>query len=152
MTLSTIFKLYCWKKLEFPETTTGLFQVTDKLYHIMLYGVHLAWTGFELTTLVVIVTDCIGSCKSNYHMIKTTTVSFNLQGHLHMHNDTKPYSCFCGSTFTLKGKSEMWRRRSWFWSYGSWIYHYLCNQCLPPITLWVWIMLMARCTRYNIMW
>ena len=32
------------------------------------------WAGFELTTLVVIGTDCIGSCKSNYHMI-TTTVS-----------------------------------------------------------------------------
>jgi hypothetical protein len=26
-------------------------------------------TGFELTTLMVIVTDCTGSCKSNYHMI-----------------------------------------------------------------------------------
>ena len=32
-----------------------------------------AWTGFELTTLVVIGTDCIGSCKSNYHTIKTST-------------------------------------------------------------------------------
>ena len=30
------------------------------------------WTRFGLTTLVVIVTDCIGSCKSNYHMITTT--------------------------------------------------------------------------------
>ena len=29
--------------------------------------------GFELTTLVVIGTDCIGSCKSNYHAITTTT-------------------------------------------------------------------------------
>jgi hypothetical protein len=28
--------------------------------------------GFELTTLVVIGTDCIGSCKSNYHTIITT--------------------------------------------------------------------------------
>ena len=27
--------------------------------------------GFELTTLVVIGTDCIGSCKSNYHAITT---------------------------------------------------------------------------------
>ena len=29
--------------------------------------------GFELTTLVVIGTDCIGSCDSNYHTITTTT-------------------------------------------------------------------------------
>jgi len=41
---------------------------------------------------------------------------------------------------------------SWSWSYGSWIYNYLCNQCLSPLKLWVWIPLMARCTRYNIMW
>ena len=27
----------------------------------------------ELTTLVVVDTDCIGSCKSNYHKITTTT-------------------------------------------------------------------------------
>jgi hypothetical protein len=26
---------------------------------------------------------------------------------------------------------------SWLWSYGSWIYNYLCNQCLSPLTLWV---------------
>ena len=31
--------------------------------------------GFEFTTLVVIGTDCIGSCKSNYNTIKTTTVT-----------------------------------------------------------------------------
>ena len=31
------------------------------------------WAGFKLTTLVVIGTDCIGSCKSNYHTITTTT-------------------------------------------------------------------------------
>jgi hypothetical protein len=31
-----------------------------------VYRVHLAWAGFELTTLVVIGTDCIGGYKSNY--------------------------------------------------------------------------------------
>ena len=29
----------------------------------------------------------------------------------------------------------------WPWSYGSWIYNYLCNQCLSPLTLWVRIQL-----------
>ena len=38
------------------------------------------------------------------------------------------------------------------WSDGYWIYSYLCNQCLSPLKLRVWIPLMARCTRYNIMW
>ena len=32
------------------------------------------WTGFDLTTLVVIGTDCTGSCKSNYHTITTTMI------------------------------------------------------------------------------
>jgi hypothetical protein len=41
----------------------------------MLYRVHLAWAGFELTKLVVIGTDYIGSCKSTYHTITTPTPS-----------------------------------------------------------------------------
>jgi hypothetical protein len=47
-----------------------------KLYHIMLIEYTSPWVGFELTALtitsptcVVIGTDCIGSCKSNYHTL-----------------------------------------------------------------------------------
>ena len=38
------------------------------------------------------------------------------------------------------------KRSSWQWSYGSWIYNYLCNQCLSPLMLWVLILNRARCT------
>ena len=56
--LSTIFLLYrgcqfySWRKPEYPETPTDLSQVTS------------LWTGFVLSTLVVIGTDGLGSYKS----------------------------------------------------------------------------------------
>ena len=57
------------EKTEDPEKTTDLPQVTDKHYS--------PWSRFELTTSVVIDTDCISSCKSNYHVITATTVPLN---------------------------------------------------------------------------
>jgi len=62
--LSTIFQIYrgChffkWRKSEYPEKTR---RNTSP------------WTGFDLTTLMVIGTDCTVSCRFNYHAIMTTT-------------------------------------------------------------------------------
>ena len=75
MPLSTIFQLYRGGQFFFGEG--NLSQVTGKLYHIILYRVHHAMSGIQTQALVDIGTDCIGSCKSNYHTI-TTTIIFSI--------------------------------------------------------------------------
>jgi len=45
----------------------------------------------------------------------------------------------CGIVDLNISKSTPCDGPSWSLSYGSWIYNYLCNQCLSPLKLWVWI-------------
>jgi hypothetical protein len=42
----------------------------------MLYPVHHAWAGFDLTTFVVIGTDCTSSCNYNHYTITTAASLF----------------------------------------------------------------------------
>ena len=58
--------------------------------------------------------------------------------------------CFSFYFFDLSIRfwTELFRqceRPSWLWSYASWIYNYLCNQCLSPLMLWFRISIRARC-------
>ena len=47
MPLSIIFQLHRWRNQSTRVKTTDLSQVTDKLYHLMLYQVHLAMNGVQ---------------------------------------------------------------------------------------------------------
>ena len=79
MPLSTIFQLYHGSQLYWWEETGVPWEnhrpVTSHwqtLSHNIVIEYTSPWMRFELTTLVVINTDCTGSCKSNYHTIMAT--------------------------------------------------------------------------------
>jgi hypothetical protein len=125
----------------------------------------------ELTTLVMVIgTDCTGSCKSNNYMITTMMVpSRDKNKKIETQNKyiitSKSLSIWSSvvssskylvivlflNPLSLGNSSTSSSSWSWScsWSYGSWIYNYLCNQCLSPLKLRVQILFIARCTRYN---
>ena len=111
-----------------------LSQVIDKLHSIMLYLVHLVWAGFELTTSVVIDTDFIWG---NYHMKSNAYIFKPIDNIVDIadHDVVNFEICRISPKYVF----------SWAWSYCSWIYNYLCNQCLSPLMLWVRISIRGRC-------
>jgi hypothetical protein len=60
------------------------------------------------------------------------------------------YCMFYRTIWDIENKQPLFTFTSrvpwWPWLYGSWIYNYLCNQCLSPLLLWVQISIRVRCT------
>ena len=64
------------------------------------------------------------------------------------------YICIALNIHLSRGESHslVGASLSWSWSYGSWIYNNMCNQCLTPLKLRVRTLFVDKCTRFNIMW
>ena len=65
-------------------------------------------------------------------------------------------TCITHSLYTCSmldiSANVIWPGRTkqlWLWWHGSWIYNYLCHQCLSPLALWIRIPLMARYAQYT---
>ena len=70
--------------------------------------------------------------NSNEYSPSTSGTTVRRGNHVYINNTN-----ICLITYLLSGPS---------WSYGSWIYNYLCNQCISLLMLWVRISIRARYT------
>ena len=57
----------------------------------------------------------------------------------------------CVTCESVNQFTSCWQRKTlWSWSYSTWIYNYLCNQCLSPLKVWVRTPFIARCTHTTV--
>jgi len=83
-------------------------------WQTLLHNVVSSTPRFELTTLLVIGTDCTCSCKSNYHTIKTTTAPKKIYTNVYKTVLLEKSICIQTNTITFcekyKGVKQYW----WF--------------------------------------
>jgi hypothetical protein len=98
VTVQIFQKILTWKLSAYPIYCSDFGTISFKYdYFALQWRQNIClyfWSRFELTTSVVISTDCIGSCKSNYHTITATTVPYGSWIYSYLCNHClSPYSC-----------------------------------------------------------
>ena len=126
------------------------------------YSINYSWTLFA-PWIILVFDFCFVNCSCTwpskwiiYVRLSWWTHCWNRFNNLYQninrvnrhHSSYRPMWSISCDFFCLSYK----KGPSWSWSYGSWIYSYLCNQCISPLTLWIRTPLISRCTRCNIMW
>jgi hypothetical protein len=71
--------------------------------------------------------------ESSLTMFRNTVIKNSVQWYF------QQYFSYIVVVNFIGGRNRSTLRKSWSWSHGSWIYNYLCNQCISPLTLWIQI-------------
>jgi hypothetical protein len=138
-------QFYLQRKLVYPEKTTNLSQITDKLNHILLYLVYLAICGIRTSNFRGDMHWQRSGCRFWFGVLEWVyclTSYFSLCPliviciYMYYRRVTPKYMSCGGRDRMVVGLKTT----------------YACNQCISPLQLLVRIPQMARYTRYSIMW
>ena len=137
MTYHHLFKWSIYFVIYFIFYSAFIF-VTFTLYDFCIYLLIVIYSHVMslYKTFIVYLLECYNIVKMFHHIF------WKMKRSLFMcFIKKKTFSCYAVMCPYHTLHISIWGP-SWSWSYGSWIYNYLCDQCLSPLKSRVWILLL----------